>query len=223
MQLGQLLQPPDVGQNLLPGSIISWPNMENLGNYRTIQKHHYHKNMSESKSKLNNQKIVDRRKFPTVKDINGKITKIKGKSNLLNVTHNKKSNVSTNNSTSGKKLTEGKHLRFSRAFYTLETKGNQRHLHRKHGQHGSTPNPLNDYPDPHLHLRPPPSPPMNPEETHGRDETYFPAEGGSHKYPPPDGDSSRTAPVGGSTSHALAPPGAIRYHNPHYPVSCTPW
>ena len=216
-ELMQLLQPPEVGHNLLSAK---WPNVENIRNKRTIIKHNYHKNISETKYKVNNNNFIDERNVLTVKGIKAKTTKIKGKfeQNLLNVTHNMKNNVSTNKSTSGQKLTEGRPLRLSRAFFTLGTRGNHGHLYRKDGQHGSTPNYLNDYPDPDLQPRPPPSPPMNPKDTHGPNEAYFPAEGDSHKYPPPEGDFSHTVPVSGSISHALSPPSAEGYHKPYYSV-----
>ena len=196
-KLGQLLQPKKMDQNIFAGSIMSWPKVENIRINQTIQEHNYHKKRFKPKSKVNKKKFNGKRNVLCAEDLSEKITKIKGKlkQNLLNDTNNIKNNMSTNERASGRKLAEGKHLRFSRAFFTLEKRGNHGNLFKKHR---SSPRHLNDYPNPHLN--PPPSPPINLKDTPGHDEPYTPVEGDTRRYPPPEGDSS-SSPVGGNTYH----------------------
>ena len=222
-QFGQLFQSPEAGQGVLPESrsIMSRPDMNIIRINQTAQKHNYHKNIFKSTNEKNNSNFHDKRNVLSTRDLNRKITNIKGKfkQNLLNVTHNPKNNMSTNVRQSGRKSSGVKHLRFSRAFFTAGGKRNQGHVPRKDGQHRSTPTYLNDYPVPHPLL--PPSSPINLKGALGHDELHSPVEGDIRNHPPPDGDSmssDRAAPVGGNTYHALAPPGSVKYHKPDNPV-----
>ena len=202
-RFGQLLQPPE------SISIMSRPDMNNIRINQTVQKDNYHKNTFKSTNEINNSNFNDKGNVLSTRDLNRKITNIKGefKQNLLNVTHNPQNNVSTNVRPLGKKSVGVKHLRFSRPFFTVGGKRNQGHELRKHGQHRSTPTYLNDYPLPHPLL--PPTTTINLKGALGHDELYSPIEGDTRNYPPP---------VGGSTYHALAPPGSVKYHKSDNPV-----
>ena len=195
--------------------------MNNIKINQTAQKHNYHKNIFKSKNEINNNNFNDKGNVLSTRDLNRKITNIKGefKQNLLNVTHNPQNNVSTDVRPSGKKSAGVKHLRFSEAFFPAGGKTNQGQTLRKDRQHRPIPTYLNDYPL--LHPLLPPSQPMNLKDVHGHDELYSPMEGDIRNYQTPDGvstSSDRMAPVGGSTYHALAPPCDVRYHKPDNPV-----